>query len=181
MKELIKHICKGDHSAYELFYKAEFNNVLFFISRYIKDNQSAKDIVQESFIALWNNREKIDNSKNIRTFIFTIAKNKAINFLKSSHHKMYGNKNILDVEIKVLSDVSTSDAIEALSLEQLITKIYDDLPKKSKDSFMLSRMYNLNTKEISMIRGISQRTVEHHLQKSLEHFKKKLKDYFLFF
>lgn len=43
----------GDERAFELFFLMEFNNVVYFLTSYVKDESAAKDIAQESFIAVW--------------------------------------------------------------------------------------------------------------------------------
>jgi RNA polymerase sigma-70 factor, ECF subfamily len=181
MNNLAREIKNGNQSSFNFFYKAEFDNLLFFINNYVKDLSLAKDIVQDSFIALWCNRTSIDETKNLRTFIYTIAKNKAVNVLKSKYYQLNKTKALeLKAEIYALSSDEITNRIDALDVAQLIEKTYENLPKTVKESFELSRKKSLTNKEIADQLGVSVRSVEHHIQTSLKIFRKKLKDYLLF-
>ena len=72
----------GDERAFELFFLMEFNNVVYFLTSYVKDESAAKDIAQESFIAMWHKRKGLRYDCNIRGYIYTIARNKALNFIR---------------------------------------------------------------------------------------------------
>ncbi len=67
----------SDTEAYEVLFRAEFENVKYFIQHYLHDNAEAEDLAQEAFAALWTNRDRIDPQRNIRSFLFTIARQSA--------------------------------------------------------------------------------------------------------
>ena len=56
---LAKSIKEGDEAAFELFFRAEYNNVVTFLNRYLRNSLLAQDVAQESFIALWQKREQM--------------------------------------------------------------------------------------------------------------------------
>ena len=60
---LAKSIKEGDEAAFELFFRAEYNNVVTFLNRYLRNSLLAQDVAQESFIALWQKREQILNGR----------------------------------------------------------------------------------------------------------------------
>lgn len=178
MHNLAKKIKEGDIEALEIFFKAEYDNLLFFVNSYLNDRNAAKDIVQESFIAFWHNRENIDDTRNIRTLIFRIARNKTINTLKSRQYKTKKNNyDEIQAELMALQSDYVTSRIDSLSLEELIHKTYINLPKTIKRSFELSREEGLSNKEIADALGISVRAVEYHISASLKIFRSKLKDY----
>ena len=55
---LAKSIKEGDEAAFELFFRAEYNNVVTFLNRYLRNSLLAQDVAQESFIALWQKRDR---------------------------------------------------------------------------------------------------------------------------
>ena len=99
---LAKSIKEGDEAAFELFFRAEYNNVVTFLNRYLRNSLLAQDVAQESFIALWQKREQIDAAGNIRAYIFTIARNRALNemALKINQTRTEWEKNELAIAIK---------------------------------------------------------------------------------
>ena len=181
MHNLAREIKNGNQSSFKFFYEAEFDNLHFFIKKYINDSSLAKDIVQESFIALWCHRETIDETRNIRTFVYSIARNKAINVLKSKYYLVNKTKALeLKAEIYALSSDDVTSRIDALEMKKLIDETYKNLPKTVKTSFELSRKESLSNKEIADKLGVTTRSVENHIKTSLEIFNKKIKKYLLF-
>ena len=63
----------SDSEAYEVLFKAEYENVKYFIRHYVHDGAESEDLAQETFASLRTNRARIDPSRNIRSFLFTIA------------------------------------------------------------------------------------------------------------
>ena len=77
-KSFIEAIKNGDELAFEIFFTMEYKNVVFFISSYIGNESAAKDLAQESFISLWKRREQIDPKYSLRSYLYTIARNKTL-------------------------------------------------------------------------------------------------------
>lgn len=175
---IISEIKSGNRDVFQLFYRAEFCNIVYFINKYIYDNDSAKDIAQESFISLWNYREKLDDQKNIRALIYTIAKNKALNYLRSNFIQ---NNSPLNEELVInfnsLASDHVSNNIESLELNDIISKIYESLPPKYKESFLLSRKAGLTYEQIAERKGVSVKAIEYHISQALKIIRKKLAKY----
>ena len=180
---LAKSIKEGDEAAFELFFRAEYNNVVTFLNRYLRNSLLAQDVAQESFIALWQKREQIDAAGNIRAYIFTIARNRALNemALKINQTRTEWEKNELAIAIEAMNDPDLVQDIQALELKELIRKVYLELPEKVAESFILSRECGLSYEEIAQKKGITKKIVEYRIRIALQVFKKRLKDYMYFF
>lgn len=178
-RKLSYDISRGDRQAFELFYRMEFNNLVHFIGSYTHDVSQAEDLAQETLCTLYVKRENIDPDKNLRSFVYRIARNKTINHLKEK--SLFADKSKIKgitEEIMALEDNSMEEMIESLELEKLIGNIYDSLPDSVKESFAMSRGDGLTNKEIAFKKGLSVKAVEYHITVSLRQFRKKLKDYF---
>ena len=173
----------GDEAAFELFFRAEYNNVVTFLNRYLRNSLLAQDVAQESFIALWQKREQIDAAGNIRAYIFTIARNRALNemALKINQTRTEWEKNELAIAIEAMNDPDLVQDIQDLELKELIRKVYLELPEKVAESFILSRECGLSYEEIAQKKGITKKIVEYRIRIALQVFKKRLKDYMYFF
>ncbi len=176
---IAKAIKDGNEEVFKAFFRSEFNNIAFFIGKYIKDPPTAQDIAQETFITLWNAREQINPALNLRTYTFTIAKNKALNFLRDNAKTRTNSieEREAAVNLLALDSISVVAKIEALELEELIEKVYTLLPEKVKESFILNRQFGLTYEEIAKKKGISVKVVEYHIVSALQVFKKKLRGY----
>ena len=166
--------------AFELFYRAEYNNLRYFVSSFIThSNEQAEDIVQESFLTFWTNRHTLDPAKNIRAYLYTIAKNKTINALKFRSRFAAITPGLLEVNfgLKTLESEDMISRIDALDMERIINKTYDILKGPVRESFILSRKYGMSYQEIARKMGTSEKSVERYISVALKIFRIKLSQY----
>ncbi len=83
-KELYKEFLEGSTEAFEKLVIKHKNNLIFFIERYINDFQEAEDIAQEVFAYVYAFKEKYNPKYSFSTYIYTIARNKAIDYLRKN-------------------------------------------------------------------------------------------------
>lgn len=182
MKDLAELIKNGDEHAFEVYFKAEFGNIVYFAKQYVNDSGVATDIAQESFISLWENHEKIESAIHLRRYLFTIAKNKALNVLKSNPFKLHHTySREITANVIALSKNTIDNQFDELTLQKLISKVYKNLPEGAKESFILNREYGLSYTEIAELKGMSVKKVEYRIKTALKYFKENLKDYLLLF
>lgn len=180
--KLAKEICKGDLESYELFFTLEFDNIVYFVNGYLHDPDLAKDIAQESLLTLWEKRGIIDPEKNIRAFLYTIAKNRAINELKTRSSSVNSiSINEIRANLNALMDDSLGKELETLELKQLIDRTIRNLPDTVRGSFIMSRKLGMTNKEIAKAKNMSLTGVEYHMKISLNILRKKLKEFLIFF
>ena len=168
--ELVERIRGGSHEAYELFYRMEFLNLVHFTGSYLQDDEKARDISQETMLSLWENRRLIDPEKNIRSLVFTIARNKTLNELR--RRKLFSPGADVNEALALLEDNSVEEHINALELSSLIEKVWDSLPQNVAGTFALSREEGLKNRIIAEREGISVKTVEYRIKVALKSFRK---------
>lgn len=177
-RKLTTDIRNGDTDAFELFYRMEFKNIVHFIYSYTHNIKNAEDLSQEVFSILWEKRSQLNPEKNLRSFIYRIARNKTLNALKEK--KFFADINAvkqIDEDILALEDPSIEDMIDSLDLMKLIEKIYSQLPRSARSSFEMSRKEGLTNKEIAEVQGLSVKAIEYHIKISLRIFRKKINEY----
>jgi len=165
-EHILLGIREGDHRVYELFYRMEFLNLVHFVNAYLQDQERSRDISQETLLALWENRALLTPGRNLRAFVFTIAKNKTLNELRSRKHLAPA----LQESLELLEDRSVEEYIEALDLNKLIAKVWDSLPENMRQTF-LDRQEGLKNREIAAREGVSEKTVEYRLKAVRERFR----------
>ena len=69
---------------FERLFETQFERLMAFVCSYVGDEEAAKDIVQDAFLTLWNNRRKLDKSLSVKSYLFAIAQNYALNYLRHS-------------------------------------------------------------------------------------------------
>ncbi len=135
-----------------------------------------EDVIQETFITVWNRRETLDVTKSFDAYLFTIAKNYALKALRK--------EIINDLNTTVITIQDSSPTIDQLIdlpyVEQRIKSSLDKLPPQPKAVFELKRYQGMSTKEVALALGITPKTVENYMNKALNTLKKELEILTLF-
>jgi len=164
-----------EQQEFENLFRTEFAGLCFFAQKYVKDLEAAREIVQESFIQLWEKRDTLDTSRNIKSYLATSIRNKCLNYLRDN--KKF-NAHILQLEnLLELTVEPEHDVLVEKELHNAIQLALDELPEKCREVFVLNRYDNLRYKEIADKLGISVKTVEAQMSKALQHLRIKLAVY----
>lgn len=83
-RRLILGLKKGDHDSYETLFDLYYAKFVNFADTVIRDRTAAKDIVQEAFIRIWLNRDKLNENQSIENYIYVIVKRLVINHIRDS-------------------------------------------------------------------------------------------------
>ena len=154
----------------------EFLNLVHFADSYLHDKERARDIAQETLLALWENRQRLQPERNIRSFVFTIARNKTLNELR--HRKLLAPTGLEDEALDLLGDHSVEEQIDALDLTVLIRKVWEKLPKDIGRTFSMSREEGLRNREIAAREGLSEKAVEYRIRVALGRFRELFRNSF---
>ncbi len=93
-KQLVINYLKGDEESLETLIKRYLKPIYSFVYRYAGDEQEAEDITQDVFLKVWRNLKKFDQKKKFKTWIFSIAKNASVDFLRKSRSASGGKRTI---------------------------------------------------------------------------------------
>ena len=166
----------SDTEAYEVLFKAEYENVKYFIRHYVHDGAEAEDLAQETFASLWTNRDRIDPMRNIRSFLFTIARNKALNHLSALRTRLTDplEKEALNLSIESLGSEAIISRIDAMDMKRIINLVYEKMPELTRKIFIMNRDENMTYEEIAESTGLTVKKVEYNMVKALKQFRNKL-------
>lgn len=154
-KSIVSALQKGSHPAFEKVFIFYFMKIKVFIFGYVKTMTDAEELAEEIFVELWQNHENINLEKSFDSYLYTIAKNKAINFLK----RKYRSERI--VEAQTYERFSHSPEEEYIALEKalLIEMIVEKMPVQRKKIYQL-RQQGLTNEEIARELETTKRNVE---------------------
>ena len=135
-------------------------------------------MVQETFIKIWEGRENINPEESLKSYLFTITKNTALNRLR---RKKVESKYIRIYKLVYLENDENFDCDSVLiqELEKSITDAISTIPTKSRRVFELSRIEGLTYAEIADTLKISVKTVETQMSRALQLLRHKLKEYLI--
>ncbi len=163
-----------DKKLFEQLFRQYFGELCNFAKSFVNDEDSAKEITQNVFINLWQNKEKIDSDKSVKSYLFTSVRNRCLNHIRDN--KKF-RSNVLDVEITDYGTTFESDSFSVSELETKISEALDKLPERCRQVFMLNRFEDLKYKEVAGKLNISVKTVEVQMSKALKILREELKDY----
>ena len=171
----------GDELAFEKIFKSNHHQIVGFCNQFISDLDKAKSLTQEVFLNLWLNREKIESINGIKSFLYTSAKSRSLNYIR--HRKVisrYEDKQLQEKEESFNREVLESfdfNSLEFSELEGIIQKAINDLPEKCRLVFILSRFDGKKNKEISEELDISVKAVEANMTRALKNLKSRLSEF----
>lgn len=165
------------------FFSENKDKFLSFAFSYIKNRADAEDILMESMISLWENKDKWKSDSNLHALLLTIIKNKSLNYLAHEQVRLRAEEAInnhkqreLELRISTL-EACEPDRIFDEEIQRIVSKALEQLPEQSRRIFILSRHHNTPNKKIAEKLGISVKSVEFHMTKALKLLRKELKDY----
>lgn len=173
--ELLRAISNGDEKAFEILYICyykKFHNFLLKTTRQQEDK--ANDILQESFLRVWLNRDKLLEIENFEAWIYKVVSNEALTLIrKELHLKTKSNRLKLATssENHIIFDPKP---IEFNEIKSIVKKAISKLPPQRQNIYILSREEGLNSKEISIKLNISINTVYNTLTSALKTIREEL-------
>ena len=171
--QLIIQFKQGDQNAFNILVKENLKSVLNFVYRYIYDTDLAEDITQEVFIKVWKNISKFDTSKNFKPWLFKIAKNTALDFIKKRKlipFSSFENENEENHFIDNLEDQSKTflEEINSEDQKKFLNEFLQELNSDQQLVFFLYYYEDLTFKEISETLNISINTIKSRYLRGLE-------------
>ncbi|MFT6715870.1 MAG: RNA polymerase sigma factor (sigma-70 family) [Saprospiraceae bacterium] len=151
---------------YNIAVKTLSHRLFGYVFKSLRNREDSNDIVQESFMKLWINREKVETPK-AKSWLFTTAHNALINFVKKR-----GRMSSLDaLEI----DRGKEDKNE-FELKEIIDKALAVLPEQHKSILLLRDYEGYNYKEIGEIMNLNESQVKVYLFRARQKVKEQIKD-----
>ncbi len=175
-QDWLKALRKDDESALRSIFDRHYALLLRDVSRLIADEDTGKDIVQETFVELWRKRAELDIHTSLRAYLRRAAVNRALNYLKTKRPLFIDDTT----EMTVAVDTSTGDMAQQQrqeSLESALHRAIAALPEKCRVVFSLSRFENQSHREIAEQLGISVKTIENQITKAMKTLREALAEY----
>lgn len=153
-------------SNFETVFRQHYERLCSYAFTFLKDEGKSEDLVQDLFIKIWEQRQDLINSSQLKFYLFTAVRNNCLTTIKK-------NKKTSLVE---LSDEDGPDELtiridpkeKNLNHKALISKAMEQLPPKCREVFMLSRLSGQTYQQIADSLGISIKTVENQMGKAIK-------------
>ncbi len=152
--------------AFGMLYDEYKNRIYGYALAITHSPHDAEEITQELFIKLWNKRETLDSVLNMEHYIFTMARNRTLNYIK----KAARNDQLME-ELKQRMTMARNDVEDRLigrDYEQMVEEALSQLSPKRRLVFRLSRYQGKKLEEIAGQLDLSRNTVKNHLAAALK-------------
>lgn len=171
-EELAGLLKTGDHMAFSVIFDRFYGLLFIHACKTIRDEEEAKDVVQELFEALWVRRESITFEQSLSAYLYAAVRNRVINRIS---HRQVENKYIDSLRDFIDRDTYMADyRLREREMKRIVEREISFLPAKMKEIFELSRKDYLSYKQIAVKLQLSEHTVRTHVKKALRILKPKL-------
>lgn len=163
--ELLSAWIQGEEKAFETIYKCYAVKLLAIAMQKTGDRNVAEELVQDTFLVLYNRKETLGELKSLMAFLYTVLKNQ---ILDRYRREMVEQKYEVHLSYAfVEAEDSTESMMATKDLERLLSAEIEKLPAQCRNVFKLSRSEYLSNKAIALKLEISENTVEQHMRKAL--------------
>jgi RNA polymerase sigma-70 factor (family 1) len=164
---LLTAISKGDERSFEQLYNIYKDRIYSISLRLCMSSSVAEDMVQEIFLKLWINREKLDQVEHFRAYFYSIARNHIIRALKTIDRT--ANPILYNAEP---IDPSAADfRLLDNEYQNIVRNAICSLSPQQAKVYYLSRESGLKRNEIAVQMGISSDTVKTHLSQAIKNIR----------
>ena len=165
----------GDHRAFEQLYRQYKKTIAGHLLHIFRDEALAQDIVQDTFIKIWENRAQLDEHKSFKAFLFTIATNNAYNLFQKASRE---DKVRLGFHLALQNAANqVEDYIFRKEYVEMLRSLLTLLPEKQREVFQLAKIEGYSYAEISEQLNISSNTINTHLKRASRFLRKRLLDH----
>ncbi|HZW71460.1 MAG TPA: RNA polymerase sigma-70 factor [Hanamia sp.] len=171
--ELFSLLKESNHAAYNEIYRRYFHILYVHAYKKLRDEDQAKDVIQDLFGTVWFKREHEIQTNNLAAYLFTAIRNKIFDIF--AHQQVEAKYvNSLKGYLSTHMSVPTDHLVRENDLKVYIEKEIQALPPKMKLIFQLSRKENLSHKEIAERLKVSENNVSKQVNNALRVLKTKL-------
>lgn len=166
-----------DKTTIESLYHSYWEVLFKYVVHVLRDENDAGDVVQDVFITLWEQRDKLAHIDNPKAYLFTMARNRALRFIATYQHR----QRFIESLGHFLQDEQYVDSVDSriahAELDDTLTKQMEKLPPRMREVFQLSRYEQLSHREIAKKLDIAENTVKKQVNYALKVLRAGLKDY----
>ncbi len=157
--KLQEKISNGDQVAFRQFFDLFASPLLHFAFLILKHKDVALEIVDDVFIKIWKQRERITAIENIRVYLYRAVKNSALNYLEKKANQLVTEPfDFMDIDVRCT--INPEDEMIGSEIMAQIHEAIESLPPRCKMAFKLVREDGLKYREVAEILNISENTVD---------------------
>lgn len=172
---------KTEETAYKLFFRQYYPKMHCYARRMVGE-EGADEVVLDVFVDIWKRFGQIDVGDSILGYLYRAVYRRSLNYLRDNRRQ--DTDLMADIgEMRAdhyLSSIGDGERdMENSDMRRQIDQAVAELPGKCREAFVLSYVHGLKNKEIAMVQGVSQRTVDAQIYKALKYLRQRLRGVFV--
>ncbi len=173
--DILLAIHQGNERVFETVFRKHYQALCNYSCNILKDMDDAEEIVQGVFLKFWEQRQEIEITVSLKSYLYRAVHNTCLNRIKHLKVQEVYRQHIGDVMENTFD--SATDLLDKNELEIRIAEALEKLPEQCRLIFKMSRFEELKYQEIANQLGLSIKTVENQIGKALKIMRAELADY----
>jgi RNA polymerase sigma-70 factor (ECF subfamily) len=173
--KLLIGLRKGDAEVFSSVFRKYYRDLVLFGGSFIADRAVCEDVVQTVFLKLWNEREALEITVSLKSYLLTAVRNSCLDILR--HRSIVHEHEAYSLSTAAGSDIDTENYVLYSDLHLHLMEALAKLPDTYRQAFEMNRFECLKYREIAERLKVSERTVEVRIGKALLLLRRYLKDF----
>ena len=171
--DILMGLKRRDETALSVLFDTYYEKLYLFAEKYIYDSDKAHDIVQDVFLKIWENAERLELTSSIQHYLFASVRNGCLNYLKSLQIEDRNIRKYMEAYI----ESQNVDMVDDEELLARIRQVLDELPEKCREVCLLRFVEGYKYAEIAARLDMNENTVKAQLHRGMERLKQAFATY----
>ena len=158
----------GDDKAYAFFYRKYIGSLLSYGMRFTPDRELVKDCIQDVFVKIYSNRKNLQQTDNVKLYLFMALKNTLFNFFKKDRTSYHIDtiEPVFSIEYSI-EDHLIADEIEQ-ERQKKMSLILESLTPRQKEVIFYRYVEGMSLDDICKIMDMNYQSVQNLIQRSIK-------------
>lgn len=179
--KMVRSAQNGDHKAVDALFNAYYNDVYYFALKTVKDEETACEVTQDTFVSILKNLKDLKEPAAFVTWMKQIAYNHCARFFQKKKEVLVdadeeGN-TVFDAVPEERTEFVPDEALDQEDFRRTILGMLDELSPEQRSATMLYYYSEMSVKQIAQIQSVSEGTVKSRLNYARKAIKKSVEDY----
>jgi RNA polymerase sigma-70 factor (ECF subfamily) len=157
---LVQKIKQGDREAFMTLTRMYQKKVFVLTYSFFRNKEDALDLVQETFLRLYQKINMFEKGRNFEGWMLQIAKNLCIDYYRKNYGKRRELESGKTVEELNIADARAEEAHSASDFKEILTRCVDKLAERQRTIFIMRHYNQMKNEEIAEVLNISLGTVK---------------------
>jgi len=166
-REWLGQLRTGDGLAFERMFRAYAASLCDFAFSYVRDPETAEEIVQDLFCWIWEQRFTLEMPHGIRAWLFTAVRNRSLNALRNTRAELSMHERVAREARSAPAAELPDAATVARDLSNAAARVVAAMPPRCREAYTLIRPEHMSYAEAAQVMGVSAKTVEVHMTRAM--------------